>query len=415
MTDPRTAVFVDAYSTGATLAREFKTRGVTVHHVQSSPDVPDFYQRTFTPTDFGECWVHEGDQERTIASVAAVAPDFVIPGAETGVLLADALSERLGAPTNGTVLSNARRDKYEMAETLRRAGVRAAAQTKGADPEALADWARAFGHWPVVVKPLDSAGTDGVTFCATADEVHAAATRILGQRNQLGGTNDEVLVMEYLVGQQYFVNSASSNGVHRISEIWLDRKRAVPGASMVCDREELLDGDGETQAELQDYVRQVLDALGIAHGAAHSEIIVTAAGPVLIECGARTQGTILPEAVVRCTGDSHVTVTADAYLQPTTVDASLSPYQLRAHALCVSLISDRAGTIAGTPGYDEVSQLPSFHALIGELRPGDELAPTVDLFTAPGIVYLVHEDPDLLERDYRTIRSLETNGFYELA
>lgn len=40
--------------------------------------------------------------------------------------LADVLPERLGLATNGTRHSAARRDKYEMAETLRDAGLRCA-------------------------------------------------------------------------------------------------------------------------------------------------------------------------------------------------------------------------------------------------------------------------------------------------
>jgi hypothetical protein len=47
----------------------------------------------------------------------------VIPGAETGVELADQLSSRLGLRTNGTAKSIARRNKYYMGETVRATGI----------------------------------------------------------------------------------------------------------------------------------------------------------------------------------------------------------------------------------------------------------------------------------------------------
>lgn len=46
----------------------------------------------------------------------------VIPGAETGVELADQLSHRMGLRSNGINKSLARRNKYHMGESVRAAG-----------------------------------------------------------------------------------------------------------------------------------------------------------------------------------------------------------------------------------------------------------------------------------------------------
>lgn len=48
----------------------------------------------------------------------------VLPGAETGVELADQLSHHLGLRSNGIEKSLARRNKYIMGETVRSAGRR---------------------------------------------------------------------------------------------------------------------------------------------------------------------------------------------------------------------------------------------------------------------------------------------------
>jgi hypothetical protein len=43
---------------------------------------------------------------------------------------------------------------------------------------------------------------------------------------------------------------------------------------------------------------------------------------------------------------------------------------------------------------------------------GQSLPETVDLATSPGYVYLVSDQPDGLERDYRRLRELEAGPLY---
>jgi hypothetical protein len=402
----RVAVVVDAFSSGARLARRFRAAGLDVVHVQSSPDQPDFYLRALRREDFVEHVVHEGDLEATAERVAAYEPAFVVVGSEPGVPLSDALSERLGLPSNGTALSRARRDKHEMANALRRAGLRTVEECKTGDAEAAVAWAQRRGEWPVVVKPLDSAGTDGVSLCESPDAIRAAFAALLGRPNALQGANRQLLVQELLRGTQLFTDSISWGGVHHVSEVWRDTKRRI-GGKLAYDLEELLDARGEQQDQVVPYVHAVLDALGIAYGPAHTEVVLTSDGPVLVECGARLQGSIRDDLVDQCT-PSHVTVTLDAYLEPASVERRAArPYELSAAACCVMLISHQSGRVVSDAGMRAVEALPSFAGSIGMARPGDEIAPTIDLFSCPGMIYLVDADRDLLRRDYERVRHLE--------
>ncbi len=136
------------------------------------------------------------DQELALAKTAQGLLDLpfnilgVLPGAETGVELADQLAERLHLRTNGTEGSLARRNKYDMGEKVRRAGIRAVKQaqcTSVAELHAFRDQLRLELRLSldvplhVVVKPAQSAGTDDVFLCATADEAEVAFKRILGK------------------------------------------------------------------------------------------------------------------------------------------------------------------------------------------------------------------------------------------
>src|SRR6185312_2216162 len=255
----RVAVVVDAYSTGARLAPRFRAAGLDVVHVQSNANESPFYIERLRREDFVANVVHGGDLEATADQVAAYDPAFVVVGSEPGVLLSDALSERLGLPSNGTALSRARRDKHEMANALRRARLRAVAEHKTGDPEAAVAWASERGEWPVVVKPLDSAGTDGVSLCETPDAIRGAFAELLGRPNALQGANEQLLVQELLRGVQLFTDSISWDGVHHVSEVWRDTKRRIEG-NLAYDFEELLDARGEQQDQVVPYVHAVLDA-----------------------------------------------------------------------------------------------------------------------------------------------------------
>jgi hypothetical protein len=409
MTARGAAVVVDAYSTGARLAPRFAAAGMPVVHVQSSPRLPDFYARAFRDGDFVENVIHDGNLEETAARVAVHNPAFIVVGAEPGVPLADALSERLGLPSNGSAQSAARRDKNAMSEALRSAGLRTAEALKTADASEAVAWAASRGGAPVVVKPLDSAGTDGVSICADAAAIEASFAANLGRPNALHGANEELLVQELLEGTQLFVNSVSWDGVHHVSEVWRDNKLRV-GANFIYDYEELLPRHGEQQDQVVPYVESVLDALGIRYGPAHTEVMLTATGPVLVESGARMHGSVPDEIVDRCT-PSHQTLTAEAYLDPHSVARrAQQPYSLAAGAYCVMLISQHEGQIVSDAGLREIEALPSFAGTISMLGPGDQLKRTIDLFSCPGIIYLVDPDRGQLKTDYDRIRELDATG-----
>ncbi|WP_052808547.1 ATP-grasp domain-containing protein [Streptomyces cyaneogriseus] len=410
MTRPTVAI-VDPFSTGAQLAPEFARRGWQAIALLSTGGVPAEFRRGFRPEHYAAVLDASAGADVT-AQLRAARPAYVITGSEWGVHTADALAEQLGLPGNGTELSHCRRDKFAMAERLRSQGVAAAASLAAQDVAEILAWADAEGHWPLVVKPLASAGSDAVAICENAAQVRKAFERIHGQTNQMGGYNDRVLAQELLVGEQYFVNSVSRDGKHFIHEIWREQRTSVDGA-VVYDYQDLLAPGGATQRALTAYVGRVLDALGIAHGPAHAEVMLTARGPVLIEIGARLEGSVTSRGPRAATGHSQVSLTVDAYTEPARFSRLPgTDYRLLKRLRVVVLIASRGGRVAAAP-LDELRRLPSY--LCGStdaLQPGAPVHRTVDLFTSPGHLYLLGDDLDQVERDYRQVRRLEQESLY---
>ncbi|MET9500032.1 ATP-grasp domain-containing protein [Streptomyces sp. NPDC006552] len=412
----RTVVIVDPVSTGAHLAPAFRERGWRAVAVHSRDPLPPVYVKNFRPGDFLETIVHRGDVAETARRVARHAPQSVVAGAEPGVALTDELAERLDLAGNAAASSPARRDKFAMVEAVREAGLDHAASLVSQDADELIAWAERGGHWPLVVKPVDSCGSDSVAFCADARQVRDAFAHIHRAVNQLGGHNEVVLAQELLVGQQYFINSVSRDGRHYINEIWKDVRTRLDGGALVYDWEELVPGDGPEQHRLREYLTGVLDALGVRNGPAHSEVMLTARGPVLIESGARIQGADDPQLHRTATGTSQVDLTVQACVDPDSFDVLPGQvYRFEQRLRVVSLIAPFDGELAAGAALDELMSLPTLTGSVRGLRAGTPVRETVDLFSSPDHLALLDADPAAVARDYARIRQLERSGLYRPA
>jgi biotin carboxylase len=407
-------VVVDAWSTGRELQPVLAEAGWDCVHVWSRPDQPKAWRRSYVARPYVDEFVHDGDPERTAARLSVHRPGRVIVGAESGVELADLLAARLGLVGNDPQTSGVRRDKFLMAEAVLAAGLPAVEQHLGASVDDVVAWAEACGRWPVVVKPRRSAGTDNVHVCRTPDEARRAAGQVLRSADFTGDPNHGALVQQFLHGVEYMIDTVSWEGVHRVTEMWRCVKRSR-GSSQIYDVEELLPFEGPEQAEIVPYVGAVLEALGLAYGPAHVELVRTASGPVLVEVNARLHGSIDRAAVAACVDHDHVAATALALTRPAEFLAMAGrPYRLRRNSLCVILMSPRTGRLVDMPGASALRDLPSYFSTLMFVHVGDEVRTTVDLWTAPGGVYLVHSDPDVLWRDYRRIRELEQSELFTI-
>jgi L-amino acid ligase len=407
----KTVIICDAYSTGAKLAPLFREQGVKMAHVRSSEHLPSSFLETFRPKDFDIDFGYMGpDLEAISRRLAAIAPDFVIAGTESGVELAETLSDFLSTPSNAIGLATSRRNKFAMNEVVRAAGLKTAIQMQATSSQELENLKLDRFTLPVVVKPTNSAGGDGFRICGSRAEIRNHAQTLFNRTNAIGEVNEGVLVQEYLQGQQYFVNSTSIGGHHYVSEVWRDERRPGYNGSIVCWKEDLLPLDGEIQSEITAYVYKVLNALGVREGASHTELMLTGSGPVLIESAARMQGTIDETAVRRAIGLDVVSLNVLRYARPGMFEERFKqPIPRRASISCVSLVSHQEGRIKDARGLQEVRSLPSFYSAIHLPMIGSAISQTSDLFTSPGIIYLVGDEATIAE-DHLRIREMEQAG-----
>lgn len=434
------AVLVDPYSTGCIVAQEMQKRGFLIIALWTTGFADAM--KLHVPKTCGRMdYFAQIDQQDTLENTKAVlvqAADghsiaAIIAGGEAGVDHADALSEYFAqtassdisssddkdAPlilTNGTEIPN-RRDKYVQQELIKQAGLRGVRQA-GSDKFEEVETFLKTESYPVVLKPTESAGSDGVKLCYSFDEAKEHFQKLMSSQLVNGGDCPSVLCQEFLKGTEYVVDHVSRDGVHKTCMVWVYDKRKANGSSFVYFGMKPVDPTTEQSKILINYTRRVLDAMGILHGPTHAEIMMTEEGPCLVEMNCRAHGgdgCWRPLACALTGGYSQVEVSADAFTDAKSFSKipDKPAFPFKAYGQEVIFVNNSRGTVKSTPGYDVVANMPSFVHMDGLISPGAEVDYTVDLITGIGSVIVMHKDKAIVQRDIEFIRYLEEiNGFF---
>ncbi|WP_052412486.1 hypothetical protein [Streptomyces mutabilis] len=299
-----------------------------------------------------------------------------------------------------------------MAVTVRAAGLATPRSCLAASPATAAQWFATSDLDEAVVKPLASAGSDGVRFCRTPADVHDATRTVLDSRNVFGQPNTAALVQARLVGTDYYINTVTVDGRHKVAETWRYTKQTRPGTGPIYDYEEPVPATTTEARLLRAYTFAVLVALGIRNSPAHTKVMLTATGPVLIETGARLGGATSPAVVEQHCGMSQTALAAAALATPKDFDDFDDRHLTWTGALRnVEFINHRVGH-ADRLAMVQAAALSSAVEVCPAVDHGEPLRPTADLLSTPGYLYLAAETKDQVEHDYLTLRQWERDGLH---
>ncbi|MFF5019728.1 ATP-grasp domain-containing protein [Streptomyces sp. NPDC001165] len=400
------AVIVDPFTSGDEWAPAFAQRDVPAVAVISSEGARAAYSaRGLRPDDFIE--VHAWSPG-LVERIRTLRPLCVLPGAESGVEIADRLSAELTPSlANDPALAGARRDKGLMQEAVAAAGLPVMRTLATDDAARVREWLRATGmeDRPLILKPPASAGTDGVTLVPAGADWRPAFDALLGRVNRLGDVNRTVVVQEYVTGTEFVVDTVSYAGRHTLCGIARYTKHTGDGVVARYDSVEFVPYDGVKHSSLVSYAYGVLDALGIRFGAGHIEIIMTANGPRLVECGARVHGGGQPELARLGSGSSQVDRLADAFC--TDGQEMAGQYEQARTVLSVFLSAPAAGALENTAALARAATLSSHYCTNVNHADGDIVARTTDLFSTLGMIVLAHDRRSQVMSDYAAVRELE--------
>ncbi|MCX4165042.1 MULTISPECIES: ATP-grasp domain-containing protein [Paraburkholderia] len=148
---------------------------------------------------------------------------------------------------------------------------------------------------PCIVKPVAGEGSRNVRKLRSVEDVATFIAALEGP-----ALDGKLLVEQFLEGDEYSVEAISIAGEHHVVAItrkykddhnFVEYGHVVPAPL----------GENSREA-IEQYVRKVLTALGFYNSPSHSEVIVTAEGPRLVETHTRIGGDRIGDLVQQVTG-----------------------------------------------------------------------------------------------------------------
>jgi dapdiamide synthase len=339
----------------------------------------------------------------------------IIAAGDSGVIPANKLAQFFDVPCNSPGSSRLHRHKYDMVEALRLNGVAGPAQFHSRRLDDILAWYRNSGFTRVVMKPALGAYSDGVGICETEAQIAMIFTRNVGNLNVMGEIKEDYVIQEYLEGRHFVANTVSVEGQHFVTDIWHEVNHHR-NTRIIDEYADLVRRDAAEFPTLTAYVQDVLDALQIRNGPAHTEIMLTSNGPRLIETGARLAGGIDYSVVEECNGYSQVSVLADSVTAP---DLFLSRTAACANAPTrvsrfIYMFSEVAGVVLEPPELTCFLDVPSLMSIKLTFAQGASLEKTETRFGHPGYAMLVADSAEELDRDYAQFRAIEKASFLRL-
>ena len=403
-------IIVDPYSSGALYADILKKNNIQPIAVLSSEKPPDVYSKSFIPNDYAITYYFDSYSEiELIHLLRKFDPIAILTGCESGVKIAELIAPKiLPDRSNSAELAMSRWHKGEMNKAITNANLPNMKQICSNSITEIHEWIvfEKLQGKDLIIKPPASASTDSVTLVKNGVGWEAIFNKMIGVNNRLGRKNTSLMIQEFLTGKEYAVDVITYAGKHSICSICLYNKVQINGVIGIYESMRWLSLDFKDCEIIINYATNVLDALGIMFGVSHIEIMMTDDGPKLIEIGARPHGGGHPKYSKKAVGDSQIERIVQSYIYG---ELSDKKYDLKCQMIVVFFICENDCYIFGLQKLEKLKKLDSFFDMRVNIKEGDDVNATSDLFSSLdlGFVVLSHTDTEVIKNDYLIVRSLE--------
>ncbi|GIH25277.1 hypothetical protein Aph01nite_35870 [Acrocarpospora phusangensis] len=303
-------------------------------------------------------------------------------------IAATRLASAAGFPANPPQAVARCRDKSRTRRALTRAGL---AQPLFAVVERIGDVAGALESvgLPCVVKPAEGSASEGVRLCETPAEASDHAALLLRRTHNVRGQpiRPRVLIEQLLAGAEFSVETMGLGD--DVVCLGITAKRLGPPPWFVETGHHFpAPLPAATRAILVDLTTRTLKALGLTLGPAHTEVRLTADGPVVVEVNPRLAGGLIPELVRRATG---VDLLAQQIAQACGRVPDLVP-TLNRHAGIRFILAPRTGRLRDASGIDVARRVPGVVNVHFSGEPGAPVAPARDGYGRLGHIMAEGDD-----------------------
>ena len=328
---------------------------------------------------------------------------FCLYGADYSTQYADQLAEQLIPNySNNKNTSKLRCEKYKMIERLINDNISSPRQML-VDKDSTIDLS--IFSLPIVVKPAyESAGSWDVKLCHSKTMTENHINTILNKKSLFEKTIDHVIVQEFITGTEYCANTVSFNGQHHVSSIFKYTK-TIKNNEFVYRYVDFIHKNTSDHAIIESYMNKVLDSLGFEHGLAHTEVIVSDQTCKLIELNPRIAGFSGQMSIA----EKMVTKSS----QPEILSKLLTNKEMSIKSSndCVRIyLLQSFDHLYNSVNIDKILDLSSYvsHKIINPSIL--ETKKSITLTDVTAIIILKHSDIDAINKDTKTLMSLEESG-----
>ena len=273
------------------------------------------YCDKFYPVSFKEKnQVLEVCREEKIDGITSFSLESALP---TVVYVA----QSLGLTGNTAECVELTRTKYNQRKAFERAGINVPRFYKVSDNDELNGIEL---DTPLIVKPIDSGGSQGITLVRAIDglkKAYISAQKLSPAR--------EVIIEEYVDGREFSVECLSYKGEHYLVQI-TDKVTTGEPHFVELQHHQPANISLHLTQRIKAMVFKALDALKIENSPSHTEIKLNSRGELfIIEIGARLGGGMITSDLVRLsTGydlvKAAIELACGIFIKPTVLEAAFS-------------------------------------------------------------------------------------------
>lgn len=302
---------------------------------------------------------------------AGTSVDRVLPSTEVSVEATAALADELGLPGAGRRAAGLMRDKLELRGAAAAGGLPNPGWREVHDVAELKAAVHDLDSAEVVLKPTGRSGSQGVQILSRDDDLDEAwlgTTTARGVVQMDRPPPTRYVVEARLIGPEVSVESLVADG-----EVLFDNvtaKRVLPGRHPV-ETGHVLPAPVEPRVRdaLLAATRALVRATGFGTGMMHGEWILTADGPVLVECAARIPGDQITDLLSLAYDFPFIARYAE--LMRGRPDAAPAP-AVRSSAISF-VLAGSTGTVGSVTGTDAAKSAPGVREVTVSVAEGDEV------------------------------------------
>ena len=347
--------------------------------------------------------------EDTLKEVKKLNPILIVTGADHGLELCLRLSQDLGLVNNKLENLPKMRDKFVSQETLKKAGIRYIESVRYTTMAAALKFFKKHNN-KIIVKPAKGVSSIGVSVCTSQNQLRKSIALARSKKNY-SVTNKQPILQEFIDGEEYIVDTVSSNGKIKVSSIYHYHKKFIPGYAPVYSWTTSHSPYEKEIKLIVDYALKVVKAVGVEWGPVHGEYKVDAKGPVLIETNCRIPGGSMPNTFLDTLWGHHETdMVLDAYLEPkkfAKYDRLIKP---KAFGILKHIILDKPIYIRKvTPekAFKGIESFMSFNMGFDAAAKNRWLYKTINYETSGGNIFLANKNQKHLFADLDLITEIE--------